>query len=324
MRRALLFVLLFSILLNAASVEKQIHTLSDELMRSISIDKDQQLAVLPFMKKEGESDLGLAIAEILIANIMQNNDITLVDRQNLKSIIDEQTLALSGMIDENKMIEVGKMASADFILTGKIIPSMGNYLVSAQITNAETGEIVAAGTVTLPKGEADTVVKKLFEEKNYPLFAAFRSTLIPGWGQAACDEKKHAIIAASLCGAGLTTSIITGIMQKNQYDEHKEYHALIGTPAYLVEKEKIANELGLNPNDMKIDTIFNERLAEKHDAYEDKRSVFITSTAITGSLWALNIVDAIICGKKAERKFKLYFAGNPVTEEYTAQLTYKF
>lgn len=324
MRRSLVLLLFIALSLSAASIEKEIKSLSEELFNNLTIESNQKLAVLPFMKKEGESDLGLAIAEMLIADIIQNREIPLVDRQNLKAIIDEQTLALSGMISEEQMIEVGKMASADFILTGKIIPSMGAYLISGQITNAETGEIAGAGTISIAKGETDAAVKELFEQKNYALFAAFRSTLIPGWGQAACNEKGHAIISATLCGAGLASTVITGIQQRKQYDEHKSYHALLGTQGYLDEKQNIANELGLDPKDMKIDTIFNERLKEKHDTYEDKRSVFVASTAITGGLWALNIVDAIITGRMAEKKFKLYFAGNPVTENYTAGLALSF
>lgn len=319
-----LFIALLFLQTPGASIDKEIHSFSAALFSKVTIDSQSTVAILPFMKKEGTSDVGLAVAEMLIAEARTNYNITLVDRQNLKTLLDEQALSLSGVIDEAHMLQVGKMASANFILTGKVIPSAGTYLVSGQLTNAETGEIISAATMSLPKNNAEQASSSLFEQKNYPLHAAFRSTLIPGWGQAACDEKKHAILFATLSGAGLTATFITGIGQKNAYDEHADYHSLLGTPAYVTEKNSIANELGLDPNDMKIDTIFNERLADKYASYEDKRKLFVTSLAITGAIWTSNIIDAILMGKRADKKFKLYFAGNPYSEQFATGLTLSF
>lgn len=74
------------------------------------------VGVLPFMT-EGETlktrygideaAVALALTETTIADLSGLSALTLVERSRLKEIIDEQTLALSGLVEETAAVEAG-------------------------------------------------------------------------------------------------------------------------------------------------------------------------------------------------------------------------
>jgi curli biogenesis system outer membrane secretion channel CsgG len=123
---------------------------------------------------------GSEVATRLIGYLVNNGYYQVVERSKLQQIIEEQRLALSGMIDESTAVEVGKLLGVEGILTGN-----GNYTVkdhgewvtytkkirrkketvkvrykqyrvyrdvtvtlNFRIFSTETGEIIASNTIT--------------------------------------------------------------------------------------------------------------------------------------------------------------------------------
>jgi len=320
----ILFVLSMVTFSFCSTLSEDILLFSSDLFANSSITDTQHIAVLPFETTESHSDgdLGTAFAEFLISDIVQNNRSKIVERMQLNTIMQEMMLSESGMIDQNDMVELGKMAAADYLINGKITKAMGSYLISAQIVNTETSEIVGAARMTLPVTSANNQVAQLYETHNYPREAAFRSLVVPGLGQAYSGEKGHAIVAASLCGVGLASTITTGVLQHNQNIDYKAYAQLGKTNGYKEEQQRIMDSLAISASE--ADDIYSEIKDDMYDEYESKRTAFAISAGVTGGLWVWNVIDAVFMGKRAEEKYQLYFSSNPINETYSATFVYNF
>lgn len=317
------YVMILFLPLLSFAVEFSVTDFVTELFSSSTISNEKYAAVLPFETQETHSDgdLGVAFAEFLITDIVQNSRAQLVDRTQLKTIIEEMTLSESGIIDESQMLELGKLSSAAYIVSGKVTKAIGSYLVTAQLINTETSEILGAAKMTIPVSSANDEIAKLYQEHNYPRESAFRSLLIPGWGQFYSGEKAHGILSSSLCAIGLGVSIYIGVNQHNYYVDYEAYRNLTGAD-YLEEQQRVMDSLQIINTE--ADLIITEIGDNMYDEYNAKRKAFAISTGITGGLWALNVFDAILTGKKAEKQYQLYFASNPFTQTYSATIAYKF
>lgn len=89
-----------------------------------------RLAVLPFAAQKMNFQFGQVAAEeitALLAN-QQSNYFMLLDRDHLKAVLEEQALAQTGIYDESKAVEVGRLVGVNHILAGKVT------LVSSKIT----------------------------------------------------------------------------------------------------------------------------------------------------------------------------------------------
>jgi hypothetical protein len=68
------------------------------------------------------------------------------------------------------------------------------------------------------------------------------------------------------------------------------------------------------------DTLHSQQ-SYKH--YQDKYDAAMTATYITIGVYAINLIDAAICGAQSKRKFELYFTGG-FGKPLGAKLCYNF
>ncbi len=98
-------------------------------------DKRPRVAVLDFPVAEGawegwgpggwqagEKRISSALQELMITELMEAGDgkIRLMDRQRLKTILEEQKFTNSGLVDESTAITMGKMIGVRYMITGKV------------------------------------------------------------------------------------------------------------------------------------------------------------------------------------------------------------
>jgi len=65
--------------------------------------------------------------------------ITIIDRQNLETIIAEQKRSLEAMNSDEDAIQIGNLANASHVLSGKITKTPNAFMLELAITNVETG-----------------------------------------------------------------------------------------------------------------------------------------------------------------------------------------
>lgn len=86
------------------------------------------MSVVPFENKTRIRGIENSVQSYLVNQLSQMNDpfFRIVERENLELILQEQQLALSGMVDERSAAEVGSLIGAKALLSGTVI----NYLES--------------------------------------------------------------------------------------------------------------------------------------------------------------------------------------------------
>lgn len=107
-----------------------------------------RVAVAEFQTK-GEAtfkDAGRIIPEWLIASLAKQSDFSVVERVLLDKVLEEQGLALSGLVGEGGA-KAGALAGADAIVSGSVIAWAGSISVTARLIDATSGEVIRAATL---------------------------------------------------------------------------------------------------------------------------------------------------------------------------------
>lgn len=105
---------------------------------------DLRIAVLPFenLGKQKEYQwISEGIADALSQSLSCVSSLRMIERTRLGQIMEEQSLSMTGVIDDAKMIQTGKLTSANCLLSGSYQISKNTILINLRVINAETGEV---------------------------------------------------------------------------------------------------------------------------------------------------------------------------------------
>ena len=123
-----------------------------EMMLDLSGKQAGTIAVSGFTsKKGGAADLLALLDEMALVNIGGFDTFRVVERARLEDVLAEQELALSDLMDTGNAIQVGKLLTANYIVTGSVIEMPGSVVIFGRIINVETGEVESAAQVIVPK-----------------------------------------------------------------------------------------------------------------------------------------------------------------------------
>jgi len=226
----LLFVLLLSLnnicfsqetSVETSIVNSQIQQLVDDLLTNVP-DENIGVAVLSFETTEGRTearDLGEAAAILINQNLISVPNISVVEREKLEDIIEEIGLSQTGLTSDE--IEVGNLLNVQFLIAGAVADLGNRFLLAARFINVETGNVLQSASVEIPSNSFLMISSELVMIKKYPITAAFRSMIFPGWGQFYNDKpRKGSIILGSelLMAASTISSYILYKQSKDAYD----------------------------------------------------------------------------------------------------------
>jgi TolB-like protein len=120
-------------------------------------DQDQKgpkrrITVLDFSDVQGQTTSGGAVvAELLINELFRTGQYEIVERKHLSTVLEQQRLNMTGLVDESTARRVGKLLGVDFIVTGTVI-DLGTALnVNARTIAIETGSISATASADLER-----------------------------------------------------------------------------------------------------------------------------------------------------------------------------
>ena len=226
----LLFVLLLSLnnicfsqetSVETSIVNTQIQQLVDDLLTNVP-DENIGVAVLSFETTEGRTearDLGEAAAILINQNLISVPNISVVEREKLEDIIEEIGLSQTGLTSDE--IEVGNLLNVQFLIAGAVADLGNRFLLAARFINVETGNVLQSASVEIPSNSFLMISSELVMIKKYPITAAFRSMIFPGWGQFYNDKpRKGSIILGSelLMAVSTISSYILYKQSKDAYD----------------------------------------------------------------------------------------------------------
>ena len=182
--------------------------------------RDQRFAVVPFENVGDEAQqrsLGLVVSELVVTDLARDHHLPLIERAQLGAVMNELALQQSGAIDDAQVLQVGKLAGARALVVGRLSDVGAEFLVSVRAIDAETGTVIVADDVKLPKAEllafsADAVVLKSRSG------AMFRSMVLPGWGQSYNgDDAKGVMLGTLTVGLGIGTLVAGGLGAYNGF-----------------------------------------------------------------------------------------------------------
>ncbi|MFA6508312.1 MAG: CsgG/HfaB family protein [Treponemataceae bacterium] len=139
-------------------------------------EADATLSVLYFAntRQAVEFDwLKKGLADMLVSDLGSVGTYKIIEREDLQKIVKEQELALSGLLDETKAPEVGKILNANVLVYGSFIASGGDIRLDAKAVRVESGAVLCAVSSA---GKADAV---LALERD--LAAKLAAGLDPNW-----------------------------------------------------------------------------------------------------------------------------------------------
>ncbi|PKL08172.1 MAG: hypothetical protein CVV51_10345, partial [Spirochaetae bacterium HGW-Spirochaetae-7] len=105
--------------------------------------------------------VGKGLAEMIAVNLASSRSIVLIDRSARDEILREQEFSLSVAADPSRQIQIGKLLSARYFLTGEVLDMDSAVLVSCRITSVETGEIVWVDKNFGPLADYDGISRRL-------------------------------------------------------------------------------------------------------------------------------------------------------------------
>ncbi|MFN0197694.1 MAG: CsgG/HfaB family protein [Planctomycetaceae bacterium] len=123
------------------------------------------LAVFPFAERgSGAEGYGSKISDFLVAALAENPDLIVVDRDDLKSILDEQKLNLSGLVKSDEAVQVGRLTGAKILISGSVVELDSTLLLSAKLIGTETGRLVAASVKGKTSDDLAELAQKLADK----------------------------------------------------------------------------------------------------------------------------------------------------------------
>jgi len=111
----------------------------------------KKIAVWDFTDINKEVSLiGRYVAEQFSIYAEGIEDLELMDRQNLKSLLNEHQLKSDGFIDKNTIMELGKLKDVQAVAVGSVILADKNFQVVVKIIETSNGRTVAADEQFFP------------------------------------------------------------------------------------------------------------------------------------------------------------------------------
>jgi TolB-like protein len=152
-------------IIEGGSMRKHIGLFAALAICSLSLSaQNLKVAVMDFELSSDNPQfkyLGKGFTELTSVEIAQLPGFTLVDRERRNAILEEQAFALSGAADESGAMEIGKLLSVDYFVTGSIVDMLGSLVVTYQVVRTDTGAVVGKQTAEGAPNEYKKIVKEI-------------------------------------------------------------------------------------------------------------------------------------------------------------------
>ena len=209
------------------SLSTQLDKLTDQIMGSLDQNQKNKIAIMEFVDMQGNvSNLGKYISEELTTRLYRTGKFEVIERQLLDKIIQEQKISLSGIVDENSAVELGRVLGVDAIATGTIGDLGSSVKVNARLISAELGKLFSVASVEIPKNDK---VKVLLSQ----IVASTATTTVAASGTNVKASASHTVkkegYIFELLGARLEDkTAICKLRVTNTTEEDKEFEVTLG------------------------------------------------------------------------------------------------
>jgi TolB-like protein/tetratricopeptide (TPR) repeat protein len=118
-----------------------------EIPLALKLDQRLSISVMPFEQMGEISTASRSYQDNLIYALVNRNRFQVVERGLLETILQEQQLSRTKLVDQDTALRLGRLAAARSIITGSILESRSGIEIIARFIDTETSEILDAEDV---------------------------------------------------------------------------------------------------------------------------------------------------------------------------------
>lgn len=136
--------------------------LATDPIKITTVGSPLAVAIIPCITViEEDAHIPNMIMEKLITNLVKKRRFKVIEREFLDKIIAEQSLGMTGIVDEQSAINAGKVIGAEAVIMGKYNEIEGYYHISTRLIDVETSETITASEITSKIDDIDRSIEKL-------------------------------------------------------------------------------------------------------------------------------------------------------------------
>jgi TolB-like protein len=208
-------------------VKQKIVQMATELAQSFEeqeVKYEKIIAITEFNsigKEAEELKIGETVPEFLNHVFRRVLNFTVVERRNIKKVLDEMALEQSGLTTTESVADFGRMLGAEYMVVGSV-GRMGDifHIVSRLIENA-SGQVIATASSEIEAHHLITVSSRLYNPRKNKVLAALLS-IIPGGGHFFNGKPVKGIIYLTTFTAMMTASIVFENKSEDAYIDYKQ------------------------------------------------------------------------------------------------------
>jgi serine/threonine protein kinase/Flp pilus assembly protein TadD len=120
-----------------------------------AVAKENTLAIMYFENlkdKEDQDKIGEMVSELLITDLSESQYMRVVSSQRLFDIFKMMGKEAAKVIDKTVASEVAQKAGAKYMLLGKILSTEPDLIITSQLVDVESGNVIASQRISGPNG----------------------------------------------------------------------------------------------------------------------------------------------------------------------------
>lgn len=111
------------------------------------------VAVLDFEAKNVSHENAEALTDLLRTELFNTGCFKVVERQQIKRILEEQKFQVSGVTDADQAAEIGRLLNVKKIMIGTVTLLGGTHIINTRIVDVQSGQVELAEAVESKGGE---------------------------------------------------------------------------------------------------------------------------------------------------------------------------
>lgn len=187
------------------------------LLLPVWLPAQQTIAIGDFINQTDRLYLdswGKKIPAFLASELSSSGEFTLVERQDLQSLLDERAISMSGLTDDSTAQSIGQIMSAEYMISGSMSQLNGITRVDARIMNTRTGKTVSE-KVQGPLESMDKMIELLANNITFQL---------TGKGNPRERMKLKPYPAAYTCYTSIGLGLSAWYAHSRYQDRYDAYH----------------------------------------------------------------------------------------------------
>ncbi len=110
------------------------------------------IAVLDFEAKNVPIESAEAVSDLLRTELFNTGNFTVVERQRIQKVLEEQKFQMSGATDTDQMAQIGRLLNVKKIMIGTVT-KLGNNIINTRIVDVQSGQVELAEAVESRGGD---------------------------------------------------------------------------------------------------------------------------------------------------------------------------